>query len=55
MPFGIAVPSHSGFIPFKSGHKKRGGLLWLIARKKNMISLRSANFIAISVCHLVHS
>ena len=54
MLFGIAVPSQSGFIPFKSGHQKREGLLWLIARKKNMISLRSADFVAISVRHLVH-
>ena len=39
-----AVSSHSGLIPFETVYEKRGGLLWSIARKKNLVSLRLAAF-----------
>ena len=35
--------------------QRRGGLLWPIARKGNLISLRSAAFFTIFVCNLVHA
>ena len=36
--------SHSGLILIETVYEKRGELLWPIARKKNLISLRSAAF-----------
>ena len=35
--------------------KKRRGLPWPIARKTNLISLRSAAFFTIFVCNFVHA
>ena len=40
--FGNAASSHSGLIPLKTAYKKRGELLWAIARKKDFINLHSA-------------
>ena len=40
-----AVSSHGGLIPFETVYEKRGGLLWSIARKKNLVSLRLAAFL----------
>ena len=54
MRFGNAVSSHSGLIPSETAYAKRGGLLWPIARKKNLISLRSASFFTNFVSNLVH-
>ena len=53
MRSGNAFSSHSGLIP----SEKRGGLLWPIARKENLISLRSAAFFTIfeKKCSLVHA
>ena len=42
--FGNAASSHSGLIPLKTAYKKRGELLWAIARKKNFINLYAAAF-----------
>ena len=42
MRSGNAVPSHSGLIPFETLYEKRGGLLWPIARKRNLRSLHTA-------------
>ena len=53
--YGNAVSSHSGLIPSETLYAKRGGLLWPIARKRNLISLRSAAFFTIFVCNLVHA
>ena len=50
-----AVSSHSGLIPFETVYEKRGGLLWSIARKKNLVSLRLAALFTIFVCNLVHA
>ena len=36
--FGNAASSHSGLIPLKTEYKKRGELLWAIARKKNLLT-----------------
>ena len=55
MRFGNAISSHSGLIPFETVYEKRGGLLRLIARKKNLISPRSAVFFTIFVSNLVHA
>ena len=52
---GNAVSSHSGLIPSETLYEKRGGMLWPIATKKNLISLRSAAFFTIFVCNLVHT
>ena len=52
---GNAVSSHSGLIPSETSFEKRGGLLWPIARKKNLISLRLAAFFTIFVSNLVHA
>ena len=51
---GIAVSSHSDLIPSETLHQKRVGLLLSIARKRNLISLRSAAFFTIFVFNLVH-
>ena len=48
-----AVSSHSGLIPSGNFLRKREGLLWPIARKRNLISLRSVAFFTIFVCNLV--
>ena len=55
MKSGKAVSSHSGLIPSETLHEKRGGLLRPIARKRNLISLRSAAFFTIFECNLVHA
>ena len=55
MRSGNAVSSHSGLIPSETVYEKRGGLLWPIARKKNLSSLCSAAFFTIFVCYLVHA
>ena len=55
MMSGNAVSSHSGLIPLELCKKKRGGLLWPIVRKKNLINLRWAAFFTIVVCNLLHS
>ena len=47
--------SHSGLILIETVYEKRGELLWPIARKKNLISLRSAAFDSIFVSNLVYS
>ena len=51
---GNAISSNSGLIPFETVWEKRGGLLRTIARKKNLISLRSAAFFTIFVSNLLH-
>ena len=53
MRSGNAISSHSGLIPFETVYEKRGGLLHLIARKKNLISPSSAVFFTIFVSNLV--
>ena len=55
MRSGNAVSCHSGLIPSETAHEKRGGLLWPIARKNNLISLRSASFFSNFVSNLVHA
>ena len=55
MRYGNAVSSLNGLIPFETLYEKRGGLLWPIARKRNLIRLRSAAFFTIFVCNLVHA
>ena len=55
MRSGSAVSSHSGLIPSETLYEKRGGLLWPIARKRNLISLRSVAIFTITVCNLVHA
>ena len=52
---GNAVSSHSGLIPSENLYEKRGGMLWPITTKKNLIRLRSAAFFSIFVCNLVHT
>ena len=49
------VSSHSGLILVETVYEKKGELLWPIARKKNLISLRSAAFDTIFVSNLVYS
>ena len=49
---GYAVSSHSGLIPSQTVCEKKG-LLWPIARKENLINVRSAAFVIIFVCNLV--
>ena len=49
------VSSRSGLISVETVYKKKGELLWPIARKKNLISLRSAAFDTILVSNLVYS
>ena len=58
MRSGNAVSSHSGLISFETVRKKRRiNLLPLIARKRNLIGVRSAalNLFTILVCNLVHA
>ena len=55
MRSGNAVSSHSGLIPSEKLYEKREGLLRPIARKRNLIRLRSASFFTIFVCTLVHA
>ena len=50
-----AISSHSGLIPAETLYERRGGLLWPIARKGNLITLRSTAFFIIFVCNLVHA
>ena len=45
--FGNAASSHSGLIPLKTSHKKRGELLWAIVSKKNFINLHSTAFVTV--------
>ena len=52
---GNAISFRSGLIPAGTLDEGRGGLLWPIARKGNLISLRSAAFFTIFVCNLVHA
>ena len=49
-----AVSSYSSLISSESLHEKRGRLRRLIARKKNLIRLRSAAFFTFFECNLVH-
>ena len=53
--FGNAASSHSGLIPLKNAHKKRGELLWAIVSKKNFINLHSAAFVKVFARNLVHA
>ena len=55
MRSGNAVSSHSGLISYETLHEKRGGLLWPIERKKNLISLQLAAFFTIFVYNLAHA
>ena len=52
-----AVSSYNGLIPSETVYeKRRRGLLWPIAKKENLISIRSAAaFFTIFVCNLVHA
>ena len=51
-----AVSSHSGLTSVETVYeKKKGNLLCTIARKKNLISLRSTAFDTIFVSNLVYS
>ena len=52
---GNAASSHSGLIPLKTAHKKRGELLWAIASKKNFSNLHLAAFVTVFARNLVHS
>ena len=54
MRSGYAVSSHSGLIPSETVYEKRG-FLWSIARKENLIEVRSATFFIILLCNLVHA
>ena len=53
--FGNAASSHSGLIPLNTAYKKRGELLWAIARKKNFINPHSAAFVTVCIRNLVHT
>ena len=55
MKSGNAVSSDIDLIPSETLYKKRGGLLWTITRKKNLIHLRLAAFFTVFVCNLVHA
>ena len=46
MRSGYAVSSHSNLIPSETVYEKRG-LLWPIARKENLINVRSAAFLSL--------
>ena len=50
-----AVSSYRGLISSESSHEKRGRLLRSIARKKNLIRLRSVAFFTIFECNFVHA
>ena len=50
-----AVSSYSSLISSESLHEKRGRLRRLIARKKNLIRLRSAAFFTFLECNLVYA
>ena len=50
-----AVSSYSSLISSESLHVKRGRLRRLIARKKNLIRLRSAAFFTFFECNLVYA
>ena len=50
-----AVSSYSGLISSESLHEKRGRLRRSIARKKNLIRLRSAAFFTCFECNLVYA
>ena len=53
--FGNAASSHSGLIPLKTAHKKRGEFLRAMASKKDFINLHSAAFDTGFGGNLVHS
>ena len=53
--FGNAASSHSGLIPLKTSHKKKGQLLWAIVRKKNFINLHSGASVTVFARNLVHA
>ena len=55
MRSGNAVSSHSGLIPFDTLYEKRGGMLWQMARKKSLISLRLAAIFTVFVSNVVHA
>ena len=56
MSSGNTVSSYNGLIPSETVYEKSRGLLRPIARKENLISIRSAAaFFAIFVCNLVHA
>ena len=55
MRSGNAVSSHSGLIPSDTLYEKGGGLLWPIARKRNLISLRSAALISLPFLNVIWS
>ena len=53
---GKAASLHSSLIPLKTAYKKkRRELLPTIASKKNFINLRSAAFVTVFACNLVHA
>ena len=54
MRSGCVVLSHSDLIPSETVCAKRA-LLWPIARKENLINVRSAAFFIIFVFHLVQA
>ena len=55
MRSGNAVSSHSGLIPSETLYEKRVAMLWQIARRRSLISLRSAAFSTISVSNLARA
>ena len=50
-----AASSYSGLISSESSHEKRGRLLRSIARKKNLIRLRSAALISLPFLSVILS
>ena len=54
MRSGYAVSSHSDLIQSETVYEKKG-LLLPIARKENLINVRSAAFFIIFVCNLVQA
>ena len=55
MRSGNAVSSHNGLIPSETLYEKRVAMLWQIARRRSLISLRWAAFSTISVSNLVRA
>ena len=53
--FENAASSHSGLMPLKTAYKKRGELLWAIARKKNFTNPHSAAFVAVFIRNVVRT
>ena len=55
LSFRSTVSSHNDLIPLKTGYKKRGELLWVIASEENFINLNSAAFVTVFAHNLVHA